>query len=120
MPRSKLELAMLEQLTEAGLLDGMVEEHAFHEERRWRWDFAWPEHKVALEVHGGLYTRGRHIRPRGMLNDMEKSSEGAIMGWRLITVSGVEVSNGTALDRVKRALEAGEEQCPSCGADWYW
>lgn len=30
-----------------------VREHRFHPTRRWRFDFAWPDEKVALEVEGG-------------------------------------------------------------------
>src|SRR5687768_16750315 len=29
--------------------------------RRWRFDFAWPELKVAVECDGGTFTGGRHV-----------------------------------------------------------
>ncbi len=29
-------------------------EYRFHRERRWRFDFAWPDYKVAVEVEGGI------------------------------------------------------------------
>jgi len=115
--RSQLELRMLKQLAEAGMTDGMVEECAFHPERKWRFDFAWPKKRVALEVQGGIFSRGRHARPRGMLNDYEKASEAAILGWRLLMVTGVEISNGEAIDRVKRMLEGEDPACGRC-LDW--
>ena len=34
-----------------------VAEHRFHETRRWRFDFAWPDHRVALEIAGGVKQR---------------------------------------------------------------
>ena len=30
-------------------------------ERRWRFDFAWPSHKVAVEIDGGIFIHGRHV-----------------------------------------------------------
>lgn len=115
--RSALELKMLNQLKEAGLTEGMVEELVFHPDRRWRFDFAWPEKMVALEVQGGIFSRGRHARPRGILQDYEKFSEAAIAGWRVLLVTGVEVSNGEAVDRASRMLLGDDPPCGRC-LDW--
>jgi very-short-patch-repair endonuclease len=59
-------------------------EYRFHPSRRWRIDFAFPEQKVALEVEGGVWTKGRHLRGTGFLKDMEKYNELAARGWRLV------------------------------------
>ena len=61
-----------------------VEEHRFHAVRKWRFDYAWPEHKVALEVEGGVWTGGRHTSGKGFLGDMEKYNHAASAGWRVI------------------------------------
>jgi len=61
-----------------------VQEYRFHPTRQWRLDMAWPESKVALEVEGGIWTRGRHARGAGMMADMDKYSWAAVMGWCLI------------------------------------
>lgn len=105
MAESKLEQDLLKQICLEGLHEGMVRELRFHPQRRWRLDFAWPDNLLACEVNGGVWTRGRHSRPRGLLNDWEKASEAAILGWRLVIVSGLEVRNGAAIDRIKRALQ---------------
>lgn len=110
MSRSGLEASLVNQIQKAGLDDGLVLEFRFHPERRWRFDLAWPELKLACEVHGGVFTRGRHSRPKGMLNDMEKTSEACIMGWRVVLVSSLEVRNGQALDRVRRLLESSQSE----------
>lgn len=60
-----------------------VAEHRFHPTRRWRFDYAWPEHKIALEVEGGVWTGGRHTRGAGFLGDMEKYNEAGRLGWRV-------------------------------------
>lgn len=116
-PESKLEATMRLQLEEAKLTDGMEQEYIFHPEVNWRFDFCWPERLVALEVQGGVFTGGRHARPSGMIEDMRKFSEAAILGWRLILVSALEIRNGDALDRVKRALSDGGPPCTRC-EDW--
>lgn len=61
-----------------------VAEHRFAPPRRWRFDYAWPEHRVALEVEGGVWTGGRHTRGAGFLKDMEKYNEAARLGWRVL------------------------------------
>lgn len=60
-----------------------VREYRFHPTRRWRFDYAIPEHKIAIEVEGGVFTQGRHTRPKGFLGDMEKYNTATLYGWRL-------------------------------------
>jgi len=55
-----------------------VFEHMFHPTRKWRFDIAWPEYKLALEVEG---LNGRHQRTAGFLKDVEKYNEAIRMGW---------------------------------------
>ena len=107
---SKLETSIRLQLTSAGLFVPEGQELTFHPTRKWRFDFAWPEYGLALEVHGGIFTSGRHSKVRGQLSDMEKASEAAVLGWRLLVVSAREVHNGAALDLVKRAVATAKKQ----------
>ncbi len=58
-----------------------IKEHRFHPIRKWRFDYAIPEFKIAIEIDGGVWTQGRHTRPQGYLNDMEKFNAAAAMGW---------------------------------------
>lgn len=58
-----------------------VLEHRFHPERKFRFDFAWVDLKVALEIEGGIWTRGRHVRPIGYQNDLIKYNLAAYNGW---------------------------------------
>lgn len=82
-----------------------VLEHRFHETRKWRWDLAWPEFKVAVECEGGVYTQGRHTRGKGFENDCEKASEGAAAGWLLVRATGDQIDQGKAVIWVQRTLE---------------
>lgn len=81
-------------------------EYAFSKPRRWRFDFAWPDMKVALEVEGGTWTGGRHTRGTGYAKDCEKYAEAAIQGWIVIRATTEQVRNGQALAWVTRAIES--------------
>lgn len=56
-------------------------EHRFHPVRKWRFDFAWPSLKLAVEIDG----RGRHQTVAGSRADCEKRNEAARLGWRILT-----------------------------------
>jgi very-short-patch-repair endonuclease len=79
-------------------------EWRFHDTRKWRFDLALPEHKIALEVEGGTWISGRHNRPVGYAKDMEKYNEAALLGWRVLRCTWKEVKNGEALALMLRAL----------------
>jgi len=62
-------------------------EYRFCPGRKWRFDFAWPCLLVALEVQGGTWRRGGGAhRGTGAIRDMEKFSEAAALGWRILYV----------------------------------
>ena len=52
-------------------------------ERRFRFDFAFPDRKVAVEVDGGGWLYGRHHRPKGYERDLEKCNLAQFLGWRV-------------------------------------
>lgn len=83
-----------------------LREFRFMPPRRFRFDFAWPDLKVALETEGGTWASGRHNRGTGYESDCEKYSEAAIRGWRVIRVTGKMVKDGRAIDLLRRALSA--------------
>ena len=60
-----------------------VREYRFHPVRKWRFDYALPSERVAIEVEGGVWTRGRHITPKGFLADIDKYNTATAMGWRV-------------------------------------
>ena len=46
---------------------------ARHLKRKYRFDFAHEQSRVAIELQGGVYNRGAHVRPEGYRNDCEKA-----------------------------------------------
>lgn len=68
-------------------------EYRFDEKRRWRFDYAWPEHLVAVEIEGIIWEGGgRHQRAAGFLADAEKYEAALLQGWRVYRVPGPWVS----------------------------
>lgn len=91
-------------------------EQTFHPTRKWRFDWAWPEQRVALEVEGasfgtgpacpscgqrkqGAHTRGRHFR-----SDMEKYNAAALLGWRVLRCTPEDLYAPATLHLLRRAL----------------
>lgn len=80
-----------------------VDEHRFHPTRRWRFDFAIPAKFIAIEIDGGIWTRGRHTRGAGMVADMEKLNAAAVLGWRVLRFTPQDLRHGGWLDVVREA-----------------
>ena len=102
---SKLEESLYFQLVDAGIDEGLVRELKAIEGRKFRVDFAWPSQMLAVEVQGGIWTRGRHIRPVGMVRDMEKFNLLTLDGWRVLLLTSQDVNGGRGLGMIQAALQ---------------
>lgn len=76
-------------------------EYRFHPRRRWRFDFAWPRYKVAVEIDGGIYHRGRHVRGSGFERDAEKRNAAVMAGWRVLHFTSRHVKSGLAVQAIE-------------------
>jgi very-short-patch-repair endonuclease len=65
-----------------------VREYQFYADRLWRFDRAWPEERVAVEMEGGTYGQGRHVRPAGFEDDCWKYNTAAALGWAVLRFTG--------------------------------
>lgn len=81
------------------------DEYRFHPDRKWRFDYAWPDFKVALEIEGGAWTGGRHNRGNGFIADMEKYNAAAQLGWRLIRITPQQVLTTKTVETLKACLK---------------
>ncbi len=81
-----------------------VKEHKFHPKRKWRFDYAIPEYKIALEVEGGVWTGGRHIRAQGFLGDMEKYNTATLMGWRVFRTTPDDLYKMATINLLRQAI----------------
>lgn len=79
-------------------------EFRFHPSRKWRFDRAWPELRLAVEIDGGTWNGGRHTRPAGYAEDCDKFNTAALMGWTVLRFTGEHVRQGQAVAVVAEAL----------------
>lgn len=81
-----------------------IREFKFHPERKWRSDLVWPEKLLICEIEGGVYNKGRHVRPQGFEKDCEKYNHATLLGYRLLRVTGSQIKSGKALQWIESAL----------------
>lgn len=81
-----------------------AKEHRFHPTRMWRFDFAWPDLMVAMEVDGVTHLGGRHQRPAGYTNDARKYNAAIEAGWKLYRVTQDMVRRGEAIALLERVI----------------
>lgn len=106
-------------LVKSSLKLDCVKEHYFCEGRMWRFDYAIPSHKIAIEVEGGVFKErtyrnkkgvlittvgGRHNSSEGFLKDMEKYNKAAVLGWKVIRVVPTSLNTDNTLTMIKEAV----------------
>lgn len=82
-----------------------LEEFRFHSTRKWRFDFAWPSVKVALEVEGGIWIRGGHVRGGGFLEDAEKLNSAQRLGWSVYKFTPRQMDENDVAAFLKEVLK---------------
>lgn len=121
------------QALDAAKLPAHRPEFVFAPPRRWRFDFAWPFFRIAMEIEGGAHGRlivitsgyerrkgasvpikpgtrirvgGRHQTGPGFEADIEKYNRAAILGWMVLRATTAQVRDGHALAALREALAA--------------
>ena len=104
--KAKEQARKLAELVELNLipLPGYEKEVMFHPVRKWRFDYAWLDIKVALEVHGGIHSNGRHTRGTGFTEDKVKMNNAQLLGWVVIEATTAQVKNGQMLEWINQAI----------------
>ncbi|MDE3073808.1 MAG: hypothetical protein KGJ86_00130 [Chloroflexota bacterium] len=77
----------------------------FCPQRRWRFDLARRDIRVAIEVDGAIWTQGRHTRGTGVENDCEKYNKAAALGWTVLRVTPGMVDDGRALLQIEEVVK---------------
>ena len=95
--------ALLFQLQLSGL-PAPEREYPFHRKRKWRFDFAWPELLIAVEVEGGIWVGGRHVRGEGYEADCEKYNEAQLAGWMVLRFTPGMLKRGNGGDTIEKAV----------------
>jgi very-short-patch-repair endonuclease len=61
-----------------------IAEYPFAKPRKFRFDYAFPEQRVAIELEGGSWSGGRHTRGQGFEDDCTKYNLAVQLNWRVL------------------------------------
>lgn len=78
-------------------------EYRFHPERKWRFDFAFPDIKLAVEFEGGVFKKGPSgHQGAGFVKDLDKYNMAAELDWMVLRYTDKAVKSGEALNQIER------------------
>jgi hypothetical protein len=72
-----------------------TEEHKFCKDRKWRFDFVLlpKKVKIAIEINGGIYLKGKHNYGTAYEKDLEKINTAQILGWIVLQYTPSTLTN---------------------------
>ena len=73
--------------------------------RRYRWDFVFRAHRVAVEIQGGIWRKGGHSSGTGITRDCAKANLATLAGFRTLFFTTGMVDSGLAIQTLKDVLE---------------
>ena len=100
--RDELERALLFQIKAAGLPVPQREFKAIPN-RRFRWDMAWPECRILVEVQGAIWVKGGHSTGKGITRDCEKLNLANNAGYHCYAFTAEMIKDGSALETLRIA-----------------
>jgi very-short-patch-repair endonuclease len=104
---SDLEDLLALELRAAGVSEPK-RQYRFHTSRRWLADFCWTCERLIVEVNGMTHVASRgHTSYAGIHRDYEKANGAQDMGYRYYQFDREMIEDGTALDTIIKAMEAG-------------
>lgn len=77
-------------------------------DRKWRFDLACPEERLAFEVNGGRWTGG-HYRGKAQDNEYDKLNSAQLDGWRVLQFTNEFVLKGRAKAWLEEYLDGGKD-----------
>lgn len=72
-------------------------QYRFHATRKWRFDFAFVEQRLAVEIDGGAFIRGGHNRGAQQQKDYEKMNNAVKLGWRVLRFNTKDMADAEAV-----------------------
>jgi hypothetical protein len=105
----KLRRKAFKQLCKEQGLPEPIAEYMFANEvmdRKWRADYYFERNgvQVILEVEGGVWTKGRHTRPKGFLRDMEKYNAMSRLGIFLLRTTPKDLLTVKTTQMIEQTL----------------
>jgi hypothetical protein len=84
---------------------GWVTQYKFHPTRQWHADIAFPALMIIVEIEGGIWSGGRHVRGQGFEDDCVKYNTAESMGWHVIRLTAAQVHDGRGLEWLVALIE---------------
>ena len=109
-PRKQPEKDIFTLICKTDLKIEVVKEFIFHPTRKWRFDFAIPSHKIAIEIDGGVWNYGRHNRAQGYIADMKKFNAAASLGWIVLKFTPDEQYRRATFDIIRETIKNRENE----------
>jgi len=103
MNKRDLELELLAQIRMVELPEPIREYKAI-EGRQFRFDFAWPNRNLLIEVHGAIFVKGGHSSGVGIMRDHSKHNLATLAGWRILYVNSATIDSGEAIRDIEKVL----------------
>ena len=100
---SALENLFAFQLDAAGLTQ-YVREYQAIPGRKFRFDFAFVDERLLIEINGGTYNGGAHGRGVGINRDYEKGNLAVQHGFRLLQFDTKMVKSGVGLEFTEQLI----------------
>lgn len=104
--RRKLEAVFEQHLTWTGMRAVFEAQVKFHPTRRWKLDYYAAQYKLAVEIHGGVFSAGRHTTGVGFTEDRIKINAAHEMGITVLEFTGAMLQDGTAIAQTQRVLHS--------------
>lgn len=74
--------------------------------RKLAWDFCWPCERLLVEVNGSTWVSNTgHTSGKGIERDTEKNNLAVLNGYRVLSVTGMQVKDGRAVQWIEQALK---------------
>ena len=105
MKTSKDKMRLEAYLNQYDDSEGLRREYVFHPTRRWRFDWAFPGRKVAVEYEGGVFIGGGHTRGVIYGQNCEKYGEAQLSGWIVLRFTAPMIRQGMHERQVVEALK---------------
>lgn len=84
-----------------------VEEFRFHPTRKFRFDWAIPSLKIAIEFEGLMSKKSRHTTVTGYSNDCRKYNSAQILGWKVLRYT--VINHKEVLDDITKLVSIHKE-----------
>lgn len=97
---TELEASFWQNWRDTAFAMPMPEYHFNKGRSKHRFDFAWPELMLAVEIEGGVFSNGGHTRGSGYIKNLLKYNLAAELGWLVLRYHETTIEAIAQVERV--------------------